>query len=421
MRSLLIYMILSLVFGSQYLMAQCDFITPPAEKKINYASREVTFSDVTMNGRKTTYLSVKKGEKIEISTNVESKKKGDYCPDCIVQIYWGIRGYASTCAKSFHSYQFNKKKSKLKFNAPLQEGIYYVTMGATLDYSCKNNVNRPNCSADYAFAVIKVGNPDPEKKIELVKVKRGNMDFLKATLIKPGCFVNLDKTEWFLDGKKLAYDNQETIPLTQTGTYKVVWSNCLANATMTYEHAQNSDKKVVSLSLKEDLPDPVGVDDKKRILLTVNNKPREEEVKEKKVIFTVSPTEGASSTDDEDIETLIENNDKFVIKSLIFDLGKYDIKPEAKKDLDKLAQIMRNNSSMKILLEGHTDVRGGARKNQKLSEQRVESAKIYLVQKGVNERNIDTIGWGHQKPLVITNNIEEGKINRRVEVQILSR
>lgn len=416
MRSLLIYTILSLLFGSQNLLAQCNFITPPSVKKINYASREVTFSDVTINGRKTTYLSVKKGEKIKITTNVESKKKGDYCPDCIVQIYWGIRGYASKCAKSFHAYRFNKKKSKLKFNAPLKDGIYYVTMGATLDFSCKNNVDRPNCSADYAFAVIKVGNPDPEQKIELVKVKKGNRDFLKASLIKPGCFVNLDKIEWFLDDKKLAYDGQESIPLTQTGIYKVVWSNCLANAKETYKYALNSDKKAVNLSRKED------TDDKEQILLTVNNKPKEEEVKEKKVIaLTISPKEGASSTDDGDIESLIENNDKFVFKSLIFDLGKYDIKPEAKKDLDKLAQIMRNNSSMKILLEGHTDVRGGARKNQKLSEQRVESAKAYLVQKGVNESNIDTIGWGHQKPLVITNNIEEGKINRRVEVQVLSR
>ncbi len=76
---------------------------------------------------------------------------------------------------------------------------------------------------------------------------------------------------------------------------------------------------------------------------------------------------------------------------------------------------------MKILLEGHTDRRGSARKNLKLSEERVKSTKDYLTKQGVASNNIDTQGWGHQKPLIITNNVEEGEINRRVEIKILSR
>ncbi len=82
---------------------------------------------------------------------------------------------------------------------------------------------------------------------------------------------------------------------------------------------------------------------------------------------------------------------------------------------------MREKPSMKILLEGHTDFRGSARKNKVLSEERVESAKAYLVKQGVRKRNIETKGWGHEKPLVITKDVEEGKINRRVEISILSR
>lgn len=410
--------------------AQCNFETPPSVKKIDYANREFTFSKVTINGKETTYLAVNKGQKVKITTNVESRKNGDYCPDCIVQVYWGIRGHASEGAKSFHGYQFNRKKSTLSFDAPLKDGIYYITMGAVLDYSIKNNINRPNCSANDAFAVLKVGSPDPEKKIEMSKVKKGNNEFLKANLLKEGCFVNLDKIEWFLEGVKLAYDNQQEIPLKKEGNYEVVWSNCLGSASQTYNHSQGNQKALLNLSDtpsgsqdSQDSNAPDNAGEKKRIMLSVQQKPEAPQKEKESVVINVNanPTEGSSPPDSNDIVNLIENSDRFIMKNLIFDLGKFDIKPEAKYDLNKLAQIMKDKPSMRILLEGHTDVRGGARKNRELSENRVESTKEYLVQQGVSKNNIDTIGWGHQKPLVITKDIEEGKINRRVEIQILSR
>jgi outer membrane protein OmpA-like peptidoglycan-associated protein len=380
MRRILFCLLLPLVLGYQSLYGQCDYITPPAVKKITFASREVTFSNVTMNGKETTYLAVKKGETVKIKAIVEAKKTGDYCPDCIVQIYWGIRGYTSVCAKSFHGYQFSKKKSSLKFSAPMEDGYYYITMGSTLDYSCKNNIYRPSCSPDAAFAVLKVGNPDPEKKITLTKAKKGGTTFLKTTLLKQGCFGNLDKIEWYFDDKKLAYDNQEEIQLTKLGTYKVIWSNCLGSVADSIMHSSD-DIKVTSLSF----------------------------------------VQGASAAEKTEIEVLLENNDNFVLKNLIFDLGKSEIRPEAQKDLDKLSEVMKNNPAMRILLEGHTDVRGAAKKNLLLSEQRVQSTKDYLVKQGVRDSNIETKGWGHQKPLLITKDVEKGKINRRVEVSVLSR
>ncbi len=380
MRSILFCSILSFVLGYQNLYAQDDFISPPAVKKINFASREVTFSDVTMNGKKTTYLAVEKGATVKIKTRIQSKKNGDYCPGCIVQIYWGIRGYTSVCAKNFYGYRFNKKKSIHQFKAPMKDGIYYITMGATLDYSCKNNNNRPRCSSENAFAVLKVGNPDPEKKITLEKVKRDSSQFLNTTLIKSGSFGDLDKIEWFFEGKKLPYDNQKEIPITELGSYKVLWSNCLTSISDSLNHTLTDKEKITPTVLQDSI-----------------------------------------SRDNTDIAILIENYDKFVLKNLIFDLSKSVIKSEAKKELDKLADIMKNKPSMKILLEGHTDTRGNAKKNQVLSEERVESTKKYLVKQGVLSNNIGTKGWGQNKPLIVTKDIEKGKINRRVEIQILSR
>lgn len=388
-----------------------------------------------MNGRNTTYLAVQKGESVEISTFVESGKKGDYCPDCIVQVYWGIQGYVSKCAKSFHGYQFKKEKTTQKFRAPDQDGIYYLTMGNTLDYSCKNNVNRPRCEAEHAFAVLKVGNPDPQQKITLTTSKKGTSNVLKTTLVKPGCFGNLDKTEWFLDGNKLAFDNLREIPLTKYGMYEVKWFNCNTSISRVYNYNSEDNENnnsggkispvgVVKNSVTGSSASTSG-SAKGTIKLTgndvkVSNDSKEDQNPAIGVILKGNELK-ADESEEADIETLIANNDKFILEHLVFDLGQSYLTMEAKQELDKLGAYMKTHPTMKILLEGHTDRIGNARKNRILSEERVESAKSYLVAQGIVSRNISTKGWGHEKPLIISDNVEEGKINRRVEITILSR
>jgi outer membrane protein OmpA-like peptidoglycan-associated protein len=420
MRNTLFWFVLWLIFGSQNLYGQCDFITPPAVKKINDASRELTFSDVTINGKETTYLAVRKGETVKISTRVSSKKNGDYCPGCIVQIYWGINGYTSVCAKSFYGYQFSSKKSTHQFEAPMEEGIYYITMGSTLDYSCKNNIERPRCSPDDAFAVLKVGNPDPEKKMMLTTVKRGNGEFLKTTLLKPGCFGDLDKITWFLGDEKLAYDNQKEIPLTQFGNYQAVWSNCLESVAKSYNYG-SKEEEVKVFTVNPNITSPNGTNDKEVGSFSLKRVATSQYSKDNKEVNNYTLRTVSTAPKDADIAGLIASSDKFVLKNMIFELSKSAISPEAKKDLDQLAQIMRDKPSMKILLEGHTDKRGNAKKNQELSEERVAVTKDYLVKQGVVASNIQTKGWGDQKPLIVTQDVAEGKINRRVEVRILSR
>ena len=424
-RNLIFCLLLAFLFCNQDLYGQCDFITPPSVKKIEYADREVTFSNVTINGNTTTYLAVRKGEKVKISTTVQSQQKGSYCPGCIVQIYWGINGYTSTCAKSFSGYSFKAKKSSHTFTAPTKDGIYYITMGSSLEYSCKNSIDRPSCSPDKAFAVLKVGNPDPEQNITLLPAQRGSGNFLRATLEKAGCFGDLDKIAWTLDGGKLNFDGKREIPLTQFGTYQVLWSNCITSTSKSYSYSANNQEVKMATFNADFTPKTTGNRQLKTYKLkTLVTPPKDTETTEVKTFklktVSTSATE-TGATEDPQLETLMENNDNFVLENLIFDQSKSDIKAEARKELDKLAQIMLDHPSMKILLEGHTDKIGNSRKNQKLSENRVKSVKNYLLDKGVAESNIDTKGWGDQKPLVITQDAEEGKVNRRVEVTILSR
>ncbi len=404
MRGIFYCTILLLVVGFQYIKAQDDFYIPPSVKIMDYANRELTFSEVTMNGQKTTYLAVEKGQTVKIKTRISSKRNGNYCPGCIVQIYWGINGYTSTCAKSFGGYSFTKKKSKHTFQAPMKDGIYYITMGGSLEYSCKNTIDRPRCESDYAFAVIKVGNPDPERKITVVKDVRDTSTFLKTTVVKPGSLGDLDKVEWFFNGEKLSFDNQEEIPVTEFGRYTVAWSNCLTSVSESIDYITDEEDMPVNPDVAEEFSDEE-IDSNPAVAQdsVQDNTPEEQDLNE--------------STD---IAVLIANNDTFVLKNLIFDLDRATIKPEAQVVLNQLAQIMKDQPNMIILLEGHTAI-GNARQNRVLSERRVASTKKYLVSQGVSKQNIQTKGWGQEKPLIVTRDIAKGRINRRVEIQILAR
>ncbi|MEP2773725.1 MAG: OmpA family protein [Fulvivirga sp.] len=108
------------------------------------------------------------------------------------------------------------------------------------------------------------------------------------------------------------------------------------------------------------------------------------------------------------------------LEKLIFALGKATITSESYQELDELVAMLQNNANMEIQLEGHTDARGNARLNMKLSEDRVDAVKDYLVGKGIDKRRIKTKAFGGTKPLSTGDDAESRRRNRRVEVRILS-
>ena len=236
MRNFTFHITVILFFSIQNFLCQEEFILPPDVKKINFGAREITFSNVEISGKKTNYLEVARGQQISISVDIESIKNGEYCPGCIVQLYWGIHGSSSICAKHFNGYSFLKFRSKDVFYAPMEDGIYYVTTGIFYDYSCKNLKTRPFCSPEYAFAVLKVGNPPNYKQqLKLVEVQRGPSVVLQMDFINKIQSNNTDKIEWFFNDQKLnRYYNQKEIPLYNYGEYKVIWYNCRESQSITY-------------------------------------------------------------------------------------------------------------------------------------------------------------------------------------------
>lgn len=102
-----------------------------------------------------------------------------------------------------------------------------------------------------------------------------------------------------------------------------------------------------------------------------------------------------------------------------FAFNSTEIEGASARYLDELAEVLKENAHLRILLIGHTDNLGSARYNERLSLIRAEKVKSYMVNKGVEPERIVTDGRGMAQPLNNNATEEERALNRRVEVRIL--
>ncbi len=115
----------------------------------------------------------------------------------------------------------------------------------------------------------------------------------------------------------------------------------------------------------------------------------------------------------------IELNTVKTFKNVQFETNSYALLPISKVELDKLLQILTENSTLKLEIMGHTDNIGKAEDNIKLSTNRAKSVVDYLVSKGIPTARLSYKGLGSTKPIA-DNNTEEGrKRNRRTEFVIV--
>lgn len=109
------------------------------------------------------------------------------------------------------------------------------------------------------------------------------------------------------------------------------------------------------------------------------------------------------------------------LNNIFFEFGSANLKEESYSELNRVVEFLQQNPTVKIELSGHTDNVGSDASNNKLSQDRVNSVKTYLVSKGISESRMQAKGYGKTKP-VATNDTEEGRQqNRRVEFSILEK
>jgi len=104
---------------------------------------------------------------------------------------------------------------------------------------------------------------------------------------------------------------------------------------------------------------------------------------------------------------------KMVFSDIHFDYDKYNIRPDARPMLDKVASFMSGNSDYNVVIEGHCDERGTNEYNLALGERRAKSTKNYLVSLGVSSPRISTVTFGEEKPLCTDSSETCWQSNRR--------
>jgi len=115
----------------------------------------------------------------------------------------------------------------------------------------------------------------------------------------------------------------------------------------------------------------------------------------------------------------IATNNKITLNNVFFDFDKSDLKAESFIELDRLAELLKKNATIKIEIAGHTDNKGDAKYNQILSQKRAENVVNYLLQKGIDKTRIVAKGYGETQA-ISPNDTEENKAkNRRIEVRVL--
>ena len=106
------------------------------------------------------------------------------------------------------------------------------------------------------------------------------------------------------------------------------------------------------------------------------------------------------------------------LKNVLFQQSTAILLDESFDELNMVVDFMKTNPKVEIELAGHTDNRGLSVHNMKLSQERVDNVKKYMVSKGVEARRIDGKGYGGIKPIADNNAEETRKLNRRVEFVI---
>jgi outer membrane protein OmpA-like peptidoglycan-associated protein len=117
-------------------------------------------------------------------------------------------------------------------------------------------------------------------------------------------------------------------------------------------------------------------------------------------------------------EKILQEGDKLVMNNIQFELNSAELLAEGRRELDKLASLMKDNPSIEILLAGFTSSEGAAAANKLLSLKRVSSCKNYLASKGIDEGRISIRGYGPEKPIAPNDTESNRAKNRRVEMQV---
>ena len=107
------------------------------------------------------------------------------------------------------------------------------------------------------------------------------------------------------------------------------------------------------------------------------------------------------------------------LRNIQFEYDSYELTESSGEELESLAQLMEMNPTLRIELSAHTDDQGSDRYNDRLSTLRGKAVEAWLLERGIDAKRIEAVGYGKKKPLVANDSEEHRALNRRVEIKVL--
>lgn len=234
----------------------CNLPSISSPTTVGYAARAVTFSNLSLNSGGNT-AQVNPGSTVSISFNWSSAQGGSYCPGCVVQLYVGINGAFTQCLTSGFGGYTASGSQNFSFTAPTTPGIYYITLGGTLHFSCQN-VGTPQCGN--TIGAIRVGNPVQTASASI----SGNSSFcpgstaaLSASVTGIFCTPSSLSYQWYFGGDPYTLGTAITGATASTynasaqGNYRVVVTNACGGSATSGPYFVSADNVAPTVNAKD--------------------------------------------------------------------------------------------------------------------------------------------------------------------------
>jgi len=111
--------------------------------------------------------------------------------------------------------------------------------------------------------------------------------------------------------------------------------------------------------------------------------------------------------------------DSLIELAIYYDVDKWALRPESVVELNRVVKIMRQNSTLKVEIGGHTDSDASNEHNLTLSQNRAQSAVDFLLQRGISTDRMVAKGYGEESPKVPNTSSDNKQINRRTELKVI--
>jgi len=115
----------------------------------------------------------------------------------------------------------------------------------------------------------------------------------------------------------------------------------------------------------------------------------------------------------------LEKNQVLQLHNIQFEYDSYELTLSSNEELEKVAQLLFTNPTLRIELASHTDDQGSDKYNDNLSTLRGKAVAEWLIQRGIDASRVESIGYGKRKPLVANDSDENRALNRRVEIRVI--